>query len=63
LQAEIFVKTELADKWKDTVQFYNEYGPTETTVTTIEYLASSNKDPRISNLPIGKPMQMFQYIF
>ncbi|GEO12157.1 non-ribosomal peptide synthetase, partial [Segetibacter aerophilus] len=49
-------KKELADKWRNTASFYNEYGPTETTVTAIEYMANLDKDEKVSNLPIGKPI-------
>ncbi|HSU49872.1 MAG TPA: amino acid adenylation domain-containing protein, partial [Segetibacter sp.] len=50
-------KKELAEKWKATVDFYNEYGPTETTVTAIEYLANTATSEDAVNLPIGKPLR------
>jgi amino acid adenylation domain-containing protein/non-ribosomal peptide synthase protein (TIGR01720 family) len=43
-------KAELANKYKEGLDFYNEYGPTETTVTAIEYKAESQNQ----SLPIGK---------
>jgi ubiquinone/menaquinone biosynthesis C-methylase UbiE/acyl carrier protein len=49
-------KKELADKWKTKADFYNEYGPTETTVTAVEYLANLDRDEKINNLPIGRPI-------
>ncbi|MEO6220987.1 MAG: amino acid adenylation domain-containing protein, partial [Ginsengibacter sp.] len=49
-------KKELAQRWKDKLDFYNEYGPTETTVTAIEYhCPTDNSDTHIL-LPVGKPL-------
>jgi amino acid adenylation domain-containing protein/non-ribosomal peptide synthase protein (TIGR01720 family) len=48
-------RKELAAKWKNEVDFYNEYGPTETTVTAIEYHDTENGLER-SIVPIGKPL-------
>ncbi len=52
-------KRELAEKWKDTVSFFNEYGPTETTVTAIEYHAEGDLEKFIT-LPIGRPLSNIQ---
>jgi amino acid adenylation domain-containing protein/non-ribosomal peptide synthase protein (TIGR01720 family) len=44
----------LAEKWGESINFYNEYGPTETTVTAIEYNAQGNYFDNL--VPIGKPL-------
>ena len=49
-------KTELAERWKNLVTFYNEYGPTETTVTAIEYKANADVLIGSLSLPIGRPL-------
>jgi amino acid adenylation domain-containing protein/non-ribosomal peptide synthase protein (TIGR01720 family) len=48
-------RKELASKWRNQVDFYNEYGPTETTVTAIEY-HDKGKGAERSVVPIGKPL-------
>ena len=49
-------KRELAEKWKDKTNFYNEYGPTETTVTATEYFVGAENSDSTGSLPIGKAL-------
>ncbi|MEX6690965.1 non-ribosomal peptide synthase/polyketide synthase, partial [Danxiaibacter flavus] len=49
-------KTDLADKWKNKVRFYNEYGPTETTVTSIEFLDDGERMNNSHLLSLGRPL-------
>ncbi|HVI47173.1 MAG TPA: amino acid adenylation domain-containing protein [Chitinophaga sp.] len=44
----------LAMKWKDDTDFYNEYGPTETTVTAAEYHSQFAADDWQDVIPIGR---------
>jgi amino acid adenylation domain-containing protein/FkbM family methyltransferase len=46
---------DLAKKWSQVCDFYNEYGPTETTVTSIE-MQLKQEDGTLLVLPIGKPI-------
>jgi amino acid adenylation domain-containing protein/non-ribosomal peptide synthase protein (TIGR01720 family) len=48
-------RKELASRWRDKVNFYNEYGPTETTVTAIEYHDHDKGEGR-NIVPIGTPL-------
>ncbi|MEO6228748.1 MAG: amino acid adenylation domain-containing protein [Ferruginibacter sp.] len=47
-------KADLANHWKNKIDFFNEYGPTETTVTSIEFKAGDNNIGQLNALPIGK---------
>lgn len=49
-------KKELAAKWKNKTNFYNEYGPTETTVTSVVYQDHSEDKQATLSLPVGKPI-------
>lgn len=49
-------KNDLAKRWKEKVDFYNEYGPTETTVTAIEYHDAQERKTTNILLPVGKPL-------
>jgi amino acid adenylation domain-containing protein/FkbH-like protein len=49
-------KKELAARWKQQVDFYNEYGPTETTVTAVEYQDLKDQSSETNSLPIGRPI-------
>jgi len=49
-------KKELAAKWKNKTNFYNEYGPTETTVTSVIYQDCSEEKQATLSLPVGKPI-------
>ena len=46
---------DLAKKFGENFNFYNEYGPTETTITSTVYQFSKNDDTK-KVLPIGKPI-------
>lgn len=49
-------KIDLANRWRNHVDFYNEYGPTETTVTAIGFQAGYGSPDKTISLPIGKPV-------
>lgn len=55
-------KIELAKKWKNTADFYNEYGPTETTVTAIEYKYDVEDKTSSRVFPIGQPLPHVQVL-